>query len=131
MAKKKTTKKKAAKKATSKASTLQDFCRGLPGTTEDIKWGHDLVFSVGNKMYAAFDLDHGYDFGFKSEEEEFLGLIQVPGIIPAPYMAKHFWVAVRDRTALPAKEWKRLLAKAHALVFANLSQKKQREILGA
>lgn len=121
--------KKTPKKSAAKPSKLQDHCRALPGTTEDVKWGHDLVFSVGDKMYAAFDLEDGYDFGFKSEEDEFMGLIQIEGIIPAPYMAKHFWVAVRNHKALPEKEWKRLLTKAHALVLGGLSYKKRRDIL--
>jgi predicted DNA-binding protein (MmcQ/YjbR family) len=29
---------------------LLEFCRGLPGATEDVKWGDHLVFSVGDKF---------------------------------------------------------------------------------
>lgn len=36
------------------AEPLISFCRNLPKATEDIKWGKDLVFSVGNKMFAVF-----------------------------------------------------------------------------
>jgi predicted DNA-binding protein (MmcQ/YjbR family) len=111
-------------------NVLKDYCRSLPGTTEDVKWEDDLVFSVGGKMYAAFDLEDEYAFGFKSEEEEFMGLIQIEGIIPAPYLAKHFWVKVNRKGALSDSEWKRLLKKAHGLVLAGLSGKKQREIMG-
>jgi len=39
------------------AKTLQAYCRSLPGATEDIKWGNDLVFSVGGKMFAGFDTE--------------------------------------------------------------------------
>ena len=39
-------------------NSIQEFCRTLPHTTEDVKWGTNLVFSVGNKMYAVLDLDH-------------------------------------------------------------------------
>ena len=41
-----------------KESSDMDFesakalCRTFPGATEDIKWGADLVFSVGEKMFA-------------------------------------------------------------------------------
>jgi len=31
---------------------LLDFCRTLPGATEDVKWGSHLVFSVGDEMFA-------------------------------------------------------------------------------
>ncbi|MFD2720902.1 MmcQ/YjbR family DNA-binding protein [Hymenobacter monticola] len=30
---------------------LQALCLRLPGTTEDLKWGVHLCFSVGGKMY--------------------------------------------------------------------------------
>ena len=30
---------------------LRTFCMKLPAVTEDIKWGHDLVSSVGSKMF--------------------------------------------------------------------------------
>src|SRR5438128_7295584 len=31
--------------------TIRSICRALPDVTEDIKWGADLVFSVGGKMF--------------------------------------------------------------------------------
>jgi predicted DNA-binding protein (MmcQ/YjbR family) len=123
---------KAGKEAASKPggrSVLKQFCRSLPGTTEDVKWEDDLVFSIGGKMYAAFDLENEREFGFKCEEDEFMGLIQKDGVIPAPYLAKHFWVKVNKKSALPDAEWKRLLRKAHGLVLAKLPVKKQREIM--
>ena len=46
---------------------LYEYCRGLPGVTEDIKWGHDLIFSVGGKMFAGFQQPKGQPFGFKVE----------------------------------------------------------------
>ncbi|MDO7846800.1 MmcQ/YjbR family DNA-binding protein [Hymenobacter sp. M29] len=30
---------------------LQALCLRLPGTTQDLKWGVHLCFSVGGKMY--------------------------------------------------------------------------------
>ncbi|MEP7309871.1 MAG: hypothetical protein ABJA98_30545 [Acidobacteriota bacterium] len=30
---------------------IRTFCRGLAGTTQDVKWQSDLAFSVGGKMY--------------------------------------------------------------------------------
>ena len=28
---------------------IQAICKAMPSVTEDIKWGHDLVFSIGGK----------------------------------------------------------------------------------
>src|SRR5687767_14350768 len=74
--------------ATANRSPLAEFCRSLPGTTEDIKWGDDLVFSVGPsggskagaKMYAAFDLEDSGQLGFKCSDEDFDRLTDIPGI---------------------------------------------------
>jgi predicted DNA-binding protein (MmcQ/YjbR family) len=35
---------------------IQNICRQLPAVTEDIKWGHDLVFSIGGKMFCVVGL---------------------------------------------------------------------------
>ena len=32
---------------------LRSICRSLPGITEDVKWGSDLCFLVGGKMFVA------------------------------------------------------------------------------
>ena len=42
---------------------VRDFCRTLEGTTEDVKRGSDLVFSVGGKIYAVVCLDPPHTLG--------------------------------------------------------------------
>ena len=37
--------------------SLREFCLSLPGATADIKWGQDLVFSVGKKMFCAVNTE--------------------------------------------------------------------------
>ena len=111
------------------AGPLQAFCRTLPGATEDVKWGADLVFSVGGKMFAAFDLETPTNFGFKCTPEEQLRLIQMPGIIPAPYAAKHGWVFVHEKRALSITEAKRRLRDSYGLVLERLPNRARAEIL--
>ena len=55
----------------------------LPGATEDIKWGADLVYSVGGKMFCVFLLDAGRarTCSFEVDAERFLELTGVPGVI--------------------------------------------------
>ncbi len=61
------------------------LCRSFPGVTEDIKWGEDLVFSVGEKMFAVTgNAAPAQAMSFKAEDERFLELTDRPGIIPAP-----------------------------------------------
>lgn len=107
---------------------LRDFCRTLPGTTEDIKWGEDLVFSVGGKMYAAFDLENPNELGFKCDDDDFDALTENPGIIPAPYAAKYGWVKVQTKSALPISQLKSFITKSHALVASCLPKKTQAKL---
>lgn len=113
------------------SGALSDFCRALPGTTEDIKWGDNLIFSVGGRMYAGFEVDDEDEFAFKCDEVDFDRLTTEHGeaIIPAPYAAKSGWVKVMKKGALKDAEARAFLRKAHSLIAACLSKKK-RVVLG-
>ena len=113
------------------SSPLIDFCRSLPGTTEDIKWGADFVMSVGGKMYAGFDIDDPNLLGFKCDEADFERLTKRDGVIPAPYAARFGWVSVTRRGAIPAAELRQLLRKSYDLVVAKLPAKSRAAIAAA
>ena len=106
----------------------KDVCRSFPGATEDIKWGADVVFSVGEKMFMVTGADDPQGMSFKVEDERFLELTDRPGIIPAPYLARAKWVRVENADALGDKEAAELLRRSYELVFAKLTKKLQREI---
>ena len=110
--------------ATSK-DILYDLLRSLPGVTEDVKWGNDLVFSVGDKMFAVFMLPDGEPLSFKVEEAAFASLTQQPGIIPAPYLARHSWVKLESRSSLPAAALEEMLRESYRLVAEKLPKKKR------
>ena len=104
------------------------FCRSLPGATEDVKWGKDLIFSVGGRMFAGFPLPGGDPIGFKVDPHMFASLVGHKGVVPAPYMAKHSWVSVTDRNKLPLRTLKELLGDSHRLVAANLSMRARKTL---
>lgn len=106
------------------------LCRSFPGVTESTKWGNDLVFSVGDKMFAVTNLGEATGISFKVEDERFLELTDRPGIIPAPYLARAKWVYVEDAQALGDEEAAQLLRRSYELVFGKLTKKMQREIGG-
>lgn len=114
--------------AKKKADPLYELCRSLPGVTEDVKWEDDLVFSVGGKMFAAFDLPDGEPLFFKTDPESFELLTQLPGISPSPYLARAHWVRLESRSTLPVKEVEALLRDAHRLVAAKLSKRRRTEL---
>lgn len=105
------------------------LCRSFAGCTEDIKWGDDLVFSVGEKMFAVTaNAVPATSMSFKVDDERFLELTDRPGIIPAPYLARAKWVRVDAGAALSDEEAAQLLRRSYELVFAKLTKKLQREI---
>lgn len=107
-------------------SWVREYCLALAHTTEKVQWQDDLVFKVGGKMYAVVALEPGDRWlSFKCTPEEFASLVERPGIVPAPYLARAHWVSLETEDALPRVEIKRLLSAAYDLIFARLPKKTQ------
>jgi len=95
----------------------------MPHATEDIKWGKDLVFSVGGKMFACLSAEGGSQVSFKATPENFRLLTQTAGIIHAPYAARFHWVLVTSPKALPDAALRELLRESHQLAYDRLPAK--------
>jgi predicted DNA-binding protein (MmcQ/YjbR family) len=113
-----------------KVRGLEEFCRGLPGATEDIKWEVHTVFSVGKKMFAAFTTGSGVPVGFKCTDIDFEKLVKRAGIIPAPYAARFGWVSVTTEKALGDREARKYLKQSYELVLEGLPRKVREGISG-
>jgi len=108
---------------------LQGICRQLPGITEDIKWGQDLVFSVGGKMFCVAGLDQSpVTASFKVKDEEFEEISQWPGFKPAPYVAKYKWVWIDDIKKMKKADWKKYIRQSYDLVKAKLPAKIKKQL---
>ncbi len=107
---------------------LRKICLALPAVSEDIKWGHDLVFSVGDKMFCATSFDEPFKCSFKVADDIFDETVSREGFVPAPYLARAKWVLVSNDARLPVKEWKDFILGSYGLVVARLT-KKQRGLL--
>src|SRR5262252_2533043 len=106
--------------------TVRTFCLSLPAAKEDIKWGSDLAFSVGGKMFAVVNTERPHTLAFKCTPETFGELIERDGIIPAPYMARAMWV--QERTVgdvLERRELDALIKTSYELVVAKLPKSKR------
>jgi predicted DNA-binding protein (MmcQ/YjbR family) len=117
--------------ATKHFDAQRKVAASLPGATEDVKWGADLCYSVGAKMFCVFLLKDGHatSCSFKVDAERFLELTDVPGVEPAPYLARAKWVQVRPGHALGGAALDALIRRSHALVLAKLPKKTQAEVL--
>ena len=94
--------------------------------TEDIKWGHDLCFCVWGKMFTVVNLERPHSIAFKCTPETFGELIERPGIIPAPYMARNMWVQEQELgEVLDRRELETLIRTSYDLVVAKLPKSKR------
>jgi predicted DNA-binding protein (MmcQ/YjbR family) len=110
---------------------VRKICRALPGVTEDVKWGNDLVFSVGGKMFTAVDLEPPHSISFKCSDEMFGELVERPGIIPAPYLARAKWVQETELgETLDLRELGELLCEAYQIVASKLPKARRPERAG-
>lgn len=108
---------------------VREVCLALPGATESVQWGSNLVFKVAGKIFAVMSLEPGTTaLSFKCTPDEFAELSERPGCLPAPYLARAQWIALETLDALPAREVQRLLRLSYELVVAKLP-KKAREAL--
>ncbi|RRA48673.1 MmcQ/YjbR family DNA-binding protein [Acidipila sp. EB88] len=116
------------------------FLKRLPYATETMQWGANLVYwaadkAIGGKMFALINLDtqsragaersqqlavHGLVLSFYAGPERYNELLENEGTVPAPYLARAYWVALERWNVFSTAELEDLLRAAHAGVAAKL-----------
>ncbi|MDX2002267.1 MAG: MmcQ/YjbR family DNA-binding protein [Chitinophagales bacterium] len=109
---------------------LRQLCLELPFSTEDLKWGHDICFCIGEKMYCVTSADIPMSVSLKVSDEDFEALTEREGIVPAPYLARHKWVLVQGPQYLSETEWEHLVKQSYQLVKAKLPKKTRQQLGG-
>ncbi len=108
---------------------LRKYCLSLPGATEDIKWGADLCFCVGAKMFAVTSADSvSGGLSIKCTPEKFAELIERENIEPAAYVGRYKWVHIKTLDTIGTSELKPLIEKSYQLVFDKLPPKIKKTI---
>ena len=118
---------------------LRSYLLTLPHVTETMQWGANLVFwvgdkAIGGKMFALLNLDDPTPdelsgrrsrplVSFLAGPARFAELLEIDGLIPAPYFARAHWVAALRWDAFTTSDWRRELTAAHALTLAKLPPK--------
>jgi len=108
--------------------SIRTYCLSLPHASEDIQWGNDLLFRISGKIFAGMSLDPPHSLSFKCTPEKFDELIELEGIIPAPYTARNKWVMLKTLDALNDSEIKRLIKISYEMIFSKLTKKAQAEL---
>jgi predicted DNA-binding protein (MmcQ/YjbR family) len=109
---------------------IRAFCLSLPHVSETLNWGHHLVYwagerEIGGKMFAMTDLD-GTGTGvlwFHCGAERFHELLEIDSIVPAPHLARAYWVAMERWDALRPRAIEDELLRAHALIYGKLPKR--------
>jgi predicted DNA-binding protein (MmcQ/YjbR family) len=109
------------------AERIRAYLLTLPLVVETMQWGANLVFwigdkTIGGKMFALVNLDGDGKavISYSTGPERYSELLEIEGIIPAPYMARIFWVAVERWNVFRTAEWEQELRAAHTLTFNKL-----------
>lgn len=113
---------------------VRQFCLSLPHTSEKVRWGNNLLFCVGGRMFCVANMEPAEGdttIALKCTDEKFTELIEIEGIIPAPYMARNKWVAFTEITALRQPEIRELIQESHAIIYARLPKGVRSELAGA
>ena len=111
---------------------VRNVCLSLPHTTEDIQWESHLLFRIAKKMYCIVSLEpqSPTKMSLKCTPEKFAELVEIEGIIPAPYMARNHWVAFVDLNALRQDEIRELIRNSYLLVLEKLPKRLQTQLGG-
>ena len=105
---------------------LREICLALHGATESVKWGQDLCFCVGGKMFVVVNLEPPHQMSFKCTPDGFAELPEREGVIRAPYLARAMWVQESELgTVFERRELERLLRLAYDLVLAKVPKSKR------
>ena len=112
-------------------ANLRKISNAMPGATEQIQWKKDRVFKVGGKMFACSGIEKNSCYSFKVDDERFLELTDLPGIVPAPYLARAKWVQIDPAACeLPDRDIEQLVTRSYEIVLSKLPKKRQLEIAG-
>lgn len=113
-------------------AAIRRHCLSFPGATESIQWGGERVFKVGGRMFAVIGAMKGADaMSWKCSDESFRLLTELPGLTPAPYLARAQWVKLEPLAALPDADLKAYLRRAYDIVAARLPKRMRAALAGA
>jgi predicted DNA-binding protein (MmcQ/YjbR family) len=120
---------------------LRAYLLTLPHVVETMQWGANLVFwtgdkAIGGKMFALINLDEPRHsslqpatdnpqlvLSYAAGPARYSELLEIEGLVPAPYMARIHWVAASGWGVFTTAEWQRELHAAYDLTLGKLPKK--------
>ncbi|HUD23737.1 MAG TPA: MmcQ/YjbR family DNA-binding protein [Acidobacteriaceae bacterium] len=116
------------------AERLRAYLLTLPHVAETMQWGANLVYwvgdkAIGGKMFALMNLDEPAAgkphlvLSYSAGPARYAELLELDGLVPAPYMARIHWVAAEGWEVFTDAEWKRELRAGYEITLAKLPRK--------
>ena len=113
---------------------LKRFCASFPAADETLHGepSNILVYVVGGKTFAYFKTSEPerWRFSFRVTPERFVELTDQPGIKPARWMGRWYWVTVVDVRRVPEEYLRELVTWSYRRALEKLSRKRRAELLG-
>jgi len=106
--------------------SVRHFCLSFPQAKEKLQWGENLCFKVGGKLFAILNLGAvPQSVCFKCDPERFGELLEIEGVVAAPYLGRYKWVLVERLDALRDDELEELLSESYRMVAEKLPKPKR------
>ena len=113
-------------------SQLKEFCRGFPSATETLydEPYNFLVYAVGGEKYAYFKTSHPerWRFSIRVAPDRFIELTDVPGVKPARYRGRFYWITIVQVSSFPTHYLTELVEWSYQRAFTSLSKARQTAI---
>ena len=99
-----------------------------------VQWGNADVWKIGGKIFAigsrwgADNSELDVKISFKCSDLSYSLLIQEPGIIPAPYLARAKWVQIESPSALSDEDIGNYIRAAYDIIVLKLTRAVRREL---
>jgi len=110
---------------------FDNFCGGLNNSENVVQWGNSSVWKIGGKIFAIHSIwgegSHG-KISFKCHTNSFAILTELPGIIPAPYLARAKWVQLQEEDALYVDDIHDYIESAYFIIATKLTKKLQAQL---
>ncbi len=109
------------------AAELEKFSGAWPGTAAAVRRDDELVLSVAGRAFATLCLcgpERGR-LSFAVEAGHFVELTAQPGIVPAHYAARPFWITLVEPERFGTAQTQVFVRRSYELVREALSKRQQ------
>lgn len=111
---------------------LKTFCRHFSAATETL-YGEPynfLVYAVGGRKFAYFKTSdpERWRFSTRVSPDRFVELTDMPGVKPARYRGRFYWITIVNVAGFPSTYLRELVEWSYQKALASLSRSRQSAI---